>query len=347
MGLGWVWGKVLHVDLSSDRVWEEKLESRVYKLLLGGRGLAVLLLYRSLKGGEVDPLSPKNPLIISPGFMVGSGLPTASKSFFASRSPLTSFLGRSAVGAWLGWELRRASYDALVVTGALEEPGVLVVDHDGVRVERAGRLWGLRVGEARAELSRRYPGYSACVIGPAGERLSLISVVDCNGRQAGRTGMGAVMGSKKLKAIAVKGYMEPEPAEPREARRIAARWAREILRHPASKSVIEYGTPAMVGLTAGKHGVFPSLNWRKSTLKWCGDERRAVENLGYWAPRMRVGRNPCPFCNRVCSQVVEVEVPGEGRVRVDGPEYETVYALGSNLGFCTVEPVAVLAHLAD
>ncbi len=342
----WIWGRVLHVELNPPRWRTVSIEDKVLLRLYGGRGLASYLLYRFLER-NIDPLSPRNCIVIAPGLLVGSGVSTASKTVFAAKSPLTGFIGRSVVGAKLGWEIRRLGYDAVVVCGALDEPGILVLDEDGVSVEKANKLWGLRVGEARRELGRKFKGYAECVIGPAGEKLSRIASIDCNGRQAGRTGLGAVMGSKRLKAIVAKGFKEPEPADPETLRKLATKWARMLPQHPASKTLIEYGTPAMLELTNRVYGVFPCLNWRRSTLSWCTSPEKAHEELSRWAPRRRIGRNPCPFCNRVCSQVIEVEVPGEGRRRLDGPEYETVYALGGNLGFCTLEGPAVLGYLAD
>ena len=344
--LGWINGRVLHYDLSTGRSWVEELPGKVYRLLLGGRGLASLLVYK-YTDESTEPLGPGNVLVFAPGLLLGSGLSTASKTIVAARSPLTGFLGRSSVGARLGVEIRRLGFDALVIHGALEEPGVLVLDKDGAHVEPAGELWGMLISRARGELAKRFPGYSSCVIGPAGERLSAMALIDCNGRQAGRTGLGAVMGSKQLKAVIAKGYREPRPAMPEKTRELVRKWATGLPRHPGSKNLVEYGTPAIITLTNKVHGVFPGLNWRESTLDWCGDSEKAMERLGFWAPGKRVGRNPCPYCNRVCSQVIEAEVPGHGRVRVDGPEYETVYALGSNLGFCDVDPVAVLNYLAD
>jgi len=343
-----VWGKILLVDLrgSEARVKSEMLGEDAYRLLLGGRGLAVYLLYR-YAGRGVDPLSPDNPLIIAPGLLLGSGIPTASKTAFAAKSPLTGLLGRAASGAWLGYALRKSGFDALVVRGALDEPGVLLVDGGEAWVDEAGNLWGLMVGEARRRLRDKYGrGFMDAVIGPAGENLSRMAMIDCNGRQAGRTGLGAVMGSKKLKAMLVRGSRSPEYADPEGLRRLAAEWGRRLLSHPSTKSLMEYGTPAIIHYTNKVHGVFPSLNWRESTLDWCPDLEEAHRSLGYWAPSLRVGRNPCPYCNRVCSQVVEVEYKGR-RLRTDGPEYETVYSLGSNLGFCRVEPVAVLNYYAD
>jgi aldehyde:ferredoxin oxidoreductase len=337
--------RILTCTLPSGKCYSEDVGERVSRLLLGGRGLAVYLLLKYSRQG-VNPLSAENPLIIAPGLLVGSGLSTASKTIIAGKSPLTGLLGRSSVGARLGLSLLGLGYGALVVLGSLDEPGVLVVDDEGARVESAKELWGLRISEARARLSREYPGYHECLVGPAGENLSAIAGIDCNGRQAGRTGLGAVMGAKKLKAILVKSKTLPRLARPQEAKRIIPELNRGLAGHPASKNLVEYGTAAMVNYTNKLRGVLPCLNWRRSSLDWCPNPEKANEDLAFWAPKRRRKRNPCVSCARVCSQVIEVEYQG-ARVEVDGPEYETVYSLGTNLGFCSLEPIAILNMLAD
>ena len=344
--MAWFWGRGLRVTLGPggvERAEDVKVEPRVYRMLLGGRGLAVYAwLTLAGEGEPPDPLSPANPLVVAAGGLVGSPLSTASKTAFVARSPLTGLMGRSMAGARLGWEIRRLGYDFLVVEGALEEPGVLVLDGEGVRVERAGDLWGLKIGEARARLQARFKGYADAIIGPAGENLSAIAMIDANGRQAGRTGMGAVMGSKKLKAIVARGTVNPAPADPREARRLARELNRLTHTSKASKALVEYGTPLMLDYTNKAHGVLPSLNWKRSTLAWCPDPEKAHEALSRFAPKMRVGRNPCIGCARPCTQVVKAH-----GVEVDGPEYETVYALGTDLGVCDIEAIAYLNYLAD
>jgi len=339
---GIITGNVLHVDLARRESWREELDPAVVRLLLGGRGLAVYLLYKY--GRTVrDPLSPENPLVFAPGALVGSGLSTASKSIFAARSPQTGLLGRSSVGARLGLELRKLGFDALVIHGALDEPGVLVLDGDGPRVEPAGSLWGMRVGEAAGALSREYQGYEYCMIGPAGESLSRMAMIDCNMRQAGRTGLGAVMGSKRLKAVLARGSRLPRPARPDELRSLARELAKRLL--DRGKGLMERGTPGMVYVTDSQ-GVLPSKNWTRSTLSWCRDPE-ARERLAGVA-RNKVSRNPCPHCGRPCSFVLETRDPLTGeKVRVDGPEYETVYALGTDIGFCSPEAPTILNYLAD
>ncbi len=341
----WVWRRILHVDLGDGNGRVVKVAPRVYELLYGGRGLASLLLYHV--GGDPDPLSPENPLVIAPGLLTGSGLSTASKTIIAARSPLTGILGRSSVGARLGAELRYAGFDALVVTGSLDEWGILVIRNDEISIIDARGLEGAEITRARRKLRETHRGYASCVIGPAGENLSRISMIDCDGRQAGRTGLGAVMGSKKLKAILVKGTRKPVPGDPEGLRSLRIEWAKTIPTSKSSRTLIEYGTPIVVNLTEPQ-GVFPSLNWRRSTLSWCPSRDEAREEFASYAKNHRVSRNPCIHCNRPCSQVVEAVNPLTGeREALDGPEYELLYSLGSNLGFCKPENAASLALLAD
>ena len=341
----WLTGRVLFYDLSSDKSWIETISRRVLKLLYGGRALASYILYK-YTSRDIDPFSPENPLVISPGVLVGTGLSTASKTTISAKSPLTGFLGRSSVGAKLGYSLRGLGFDALVVLGKLDTPGVLVIDSSSARVETKQELWGLRVSEARSKISKYYKGYSECIIGPAGENLSRIAAIDCNGRQAGRTGLGAVMGSKKLKAILVKIEKPPRLPNREKLLEVVRILNRELAEHPASKTLVEYGTPIMTNYTGKLHGVLPALNWKYSGLEWTPDPDKTLDNLAHWAPRLRKKRNPCTGCARVCSQVIELLHRGRS-IEVDGPEYETVYALGTNLGFKEIEPIALLNYLAD
>ncbi len=340
----WFHGKYLLVDLDREgKSVEKNLDIEAYRILDLGRGHAALVWASTVTWQETldlpDPLDPANPLVIAAGSLVGSRLSTASKTTVVARSPLTRLLGRSSVGGRLGWEIRRVGFDSIAIVGSLDEPGILVVDCDGVRVEPAGDLWGTTIEDARVKLRKRYPGYYEAVIGPAGENLSAMALIDFNGRQAGRTGLGAVMGSKRLKAIVARGCSSPEPASPEEAARIARALNKDTLSNPASKRLIEYGTPAMAELAGAAHGLMPTRNWTRNSIDWCNGD---YSKLARWAPELRTGRNPCHFCSRPCSQVIIVN----GR-KVDGPEYETVYSLGTMIGVCSVPEIGYLNLLAD
>ena len=338
-------GKILLVDVSTSTTKIIEIPGLVYKMLLGGRGLGAFLAYKLLNF-NIDPFSEKNPFIIIPGLLVGTGLSTASKTIIVSRSPLTNFLGRSSVGARLGSVLRHLGFDALVLVGRAMNPSVILVDNERVSIDNAEEFWGLKISNARTELQKKYPGYSSCIIGPAGENLSRIALVDCDGRQAGRTGLGAVLGSKNIKAILARAPGK-KPKYSEEQRRLIVKWARTIPKSPSSKTLVEYGTPIVVSLTEPQ-GVLPSRNWTHSTLSWCPDRNIARDNYTSYARRNRVTRNPCISCNRPCSQVIYVRDPLEKKIiEYDGPEYELLYSLGTNLGFCDPENAAVLSLLAD
>ncbi|MCE4614207.1 MAG: aldehyde ferredoxin oxidoreductase family protein [Desulfurococcales archaeon] len=336
--------RILYIDLSERESW---IDERDYsQKLLGGRGISSLLLYLN-SNQDTDPLSPSNPLIISPGLLTGSGFPTASKTIFSARSPQTGFLGRSSVGALLGAHLKWSSIDAVVIKGSLDNPGILVINNSETYVKDAARLWGLLISDVENALKNEYKGYGICVIGPAGENLSKIASIDCNRRQAGRTGLGAVMGSKKLKAIIAKGSKEFKSKDPVLMKEIITNWSKILPKSPSGKSLVKYGTPGIVRLTESQ-GVFPSLNWKRSTLGWCGERDEVREKFASFESENKVSRNPCPHCNRPCSQVIEVMNPFRGgKVRVDGPEYEVLYSLGSNIGICDTWQAASLSYMAD
>ena len=338
-------GRILLVDASTETSKIVEIPQLVYKMLLGGRGLGAFLAHKIL-GYNIAPFSEKNPFVIVPGLLVGTGLSTASKTMIISRSPLTNLLGRSSVGARLGSVLRQLGFDALMIVGRAKNPSIIVVDEDGVSIDDAGEFWGLKTSDARTLLQKKYPGYSSCMIGPAGENLSRIALVDCDGRQAGRTGLGAVLGSKNIKAILARARrIRPEYSE--EQRRLVVKWAQTIPKSTSSKSLIEYGTPIVVNLTETQ-GVLPSRNWTNSTLSWCPNRDKARDNYTNYARKNRVTRNPCISCNRPCSQVIHLRDPLENKIReYDGPEYELLYSLGTNLGFCDPENAAVLSLLAD
>lgn len=342
--MDWFWGKGLLVNIVGSRVEsrEVSLDPRIYALLSGGRGLAVYAWIMLSGGGRPDPLSPDNPLVIAPGSLVGSGLSTASKTAYVARSPLTGLLGRAIAGGRAGWEIRRLGYDFLAINGAASEPSILVVDSDGARLEPAGELWGETISRARRRLMESYKGYADILIGPAGENRSAIAMIDSGGRQAGRTGLGAVMGAKMIKAVMLKGSLTPRIHDKKRVLEAIKELNAKTHGSPASKNLVEYGTPLMVNYTGRAYGVLPSLNWRESTLSWCPDPEKAYDDLSRFAPKYRVGRNPCIGCGRPCTQVIRVNGS-----EVDGPEYETVYALGTNIGACRIQDIAHLNKLAD
>ncbi len=333
---GW-WGRVLWVDLSrgSFRVWEYGGElARDY---VGGRGFAVRILWDFLPRG-VDPLSPENLLVVAAGPLTGLFCPSGSRVVVAAKSPLTGGYGDGSIGGRFGVLLRSVGYDGLVVSGASKRPVVLRIDSRGrVSIEPADDLWGLDAYEAAGRLAERYGRLAASLlIGPGGENLVYYAtVVSEAGRSGGRPGMGAVMGSKRLKAIVVEGDHLPEAYDPDEARRIASAMYQGIRGSKAYSGWLRYGTMSVVSW-ANSVGVLPTFNFREGWFE-------RADELGEKAlDRLRVEVRGCPTCIMKCGHVVR---DSEGYiVEID---YETIAMLGSNIGVARLEDASLLGRLAD
>ena len=338
--------RVLRVDLSSGKSTVEDLDEKEVKLFLGGLALAAYRLYKEVPGGA-DPLGKENKLIFSPGLLVGTGLPTLSKSTFVFKSPLTGGFGRAVAGAKMGVALKKAGYDLLIVEGKSKAPVYLRIKDDEVSLEDASNLWGKNAFETQNMLKEKYGKCNTAAIGPAGENLSFISSIDLEERQAARGGPGAVMGSKKLKAIAVTGTGSVDYYNLSDLKKTVNHWVKIIKDHPATKVDMDYGTGEFYAWMNKERGTFPSRNWQWGYFHTAFDGKKQSGIDPYnWVPKMRVGRNPCPNCTKPCSQVVELKKYSPG-TRVDGPEYETIYSLGGELEIDDPEGLAYLNYLCD
>ncbi len=339
--------KVLRVNLTNGSVKKEELPEELVKKFLGGLALASYYLYKEVPKGA-DALGGENKLIFAPGVLVGTGLPTLSKSSLVFKSPLTGGFGRSVVGAKMGIALKKAGYDMLIIEGMAEKPKILRIKDEVVEILDADDLWGEDALETQKILKERFgENVTTAAIGPAGENLSLISGVDFEKRQAARCGIGAVMGSKKLKAMIVEGTGKIEYHDEEGMKVLARELTKKILENPSAKRYRDFGTGASYDWLNRGLGIFPSRNFQESFF------RKAYEEKGYsdldperFVPTRRVARNPCPHCVIACSRVVEMKkyLPG---TRVDGPEYETSYSLGSMLEIDDLDSVAYLNYLCD
>lgn len=356
-----LWKRKLVVDLATGDHHVEDLSDGFVRTYLGGAGFTGRVLYGEV-GPDVDPLDPENVLAIAPGLLVGPSVPTGSKTTFGFKSPLTGGYGKSLVGAKLGDQLKRAGYDLLVVRGAAEEPVTLVVEDDDVWLEPADDLWGLDTRETDSKLKERHgTGIRTAIIGQAGEQLSRIAIVECEDRQAGRGGPGAVMGSKKLKAIVASGSEDPPVARPEALEELNHRWRLETtgrgdiaITGTGDASVdVQYGTGEALDAKNTALGVFPTRNWQTSyferayeRLEETGEERISIDPRR-WTEEFVDTKRPCPYCTKPCSQFFEAEDTEYGDVAVDGPEYETQYSLGGNLEIDDIEAVAKANELCD
>lgn len=318
-------GKILSVDLDSRETSVEGLNVGWARDLIGGGGYAARILYEKL-GRDVDPFSPANVLVIMTGPAIGTLAPGGVKWTVASRSPLTMGWGEAMASGMFGMELKRSGFDGIVISGRADRPVYLWIKDCEAELKEAGHLWGGEIPEVCEAIKRelRDEKVKVACIGPSGEKLVRIAgIVDDDGRAAGRTGMGAVMGSKNLKAVAVRGTKIIPVADKKRVEELSAKIREEIKEAPGFKALNTYGTPAGVEAFE-KLGNLPIKNWTKGVFP---------EVVGIGAPKMHeaivVGRGTCPGCPVACWRYSEVKEEPFKTIRTRGPEYETIAGFGS------------------
>ena len=330
-------GKILRVNLSTSEITVEEPDDLFYRKHMGGWNVIAYYLLKELPP-RVDPLGPDNLLIFATGVITGNPVAGAGRSQVGAKSPLTGGFGEADVGGWWGAELTMAGFDAIVITGRAEKPVYLWIKDGVAEIRPAEHLWGRLTADTQAALREELGDDRVRVaqIGPAGERLSLIAAVmhDIN-RAAGRTGLGAVMGSKNLKAVAVRGTGQKEVADAQALKEIA-RWYVEHYPDTWALSLQETGT-AGGGVPQHKFGGLPTCNFQRGTFEE-GWERitgqRMVETISK-------KRDTCYSCPVRCKYVVEVKGgPYPVAAVYGGPEYETVASLGSNCGVSDLAAIA-------
>ncbi|MFP4143137.1 MAG: aldehyde ferredoxin oxidoreductase family protein [Thermoplasmata archaeon] len=345
------WKKLLEIDLTNGDIEEKELSDDFLRKYIGGAGFTTKIIFDELEP-DIDPLDPENVLAVAPGTLVGPTIPTASKTTFGFKAPQTGGYGKSVVGAKMGDQLKKAGYDALVIKGKAEKPSMIVIKNDEVSIEEADHLWGLDTRETDEKIKEEHEDFATAVIGPAGENLSKISEIECQDRQAGKGGGGAVMGSKNLKAIAVKGSKDLPVSDQEKLDELNSKW-RKITTgqgETADESFdpqdqMDYGTGEAMAAKNQVYGCFPTKNWQAGYFKRAYDnledpDDRIELNPRYWTAVYRDGRRPCPYCTKPCSQYFKAEDTPYGDIAVDGPEYETQYSLG---GACEVDDIEAVA----
>ncbi len=334
-------GKVLRVDLDAGRLWDEPLDETYARSYVGGSGLAARYLY-DLVGGKIDPLGPDNPLIWMTGPLVGTAMPSAGRYSVGALSPLTGIWGEANSGGFFGPELRFAGYDGIIVTGQAERPVWLAIVAGRAALHDAAGLWGLdsyatqdRVRAALGEPKARVAG-----IGPAGEnRVRMAAIMNDHGRAAARTGLGAVMGAKKLKAVAVRGRAAVPVADPARGKAIAREILAGIEEDMAAMSIRMAGTAGYVDL-ALMYGDMPIRYYQQ------GEWEEAGNLSGVLMVEHFQNRNTaCYRCPIACGR--ETRAPSFGLEKVDGPEYETLGALGTLVQVADLQAVIYANHLCN
>jgi aldehyde:ferredoxin oxidoreductase len=325
---GGLFGRALVVDLADATGEALPLPDDVLRAYVGGAGLGAWLMHELAPVG-VDPLGPEAPLAFCFSPLVGTPLTTSAKFAVVAKSPLTGLLNDALASSHFAIAGKLTGNDAIVVRGACDEPSVLLVDGDGPRLEPAGDLWGLSAADAEAALRERLgKAWRVASIGPAGERLVKYATVSHDGRHAGRGGLGAVLGSKLLKAVAVRAATKVAPADP-QAVLAAARDLRQRSFGPATAKYRELGTLSNL-LAFNAIATLPTRNFQAATFS--DAPRLAAEDL---AEARGIARDSCASCSIGCEHIYRGA--GGKQVRV---EYENVFALGPLCGVS--DPDAVL-----
>jgi len=339
-GIGGVHERLLRIHLhdgSSER-WDEPVPPEHYRDVIGGIGLASLLLLQICPPGA-DPLGPENPLIFATSPFAGTGITTASKIAVAARSPQTGMIGDSLSSSYLALALKRTGHDAIAITGQADHWSVMVVDDGAIHLRPAAALLGLSPGETanrlRAELGA---AFRVAAIGPAGEQGVRYAAIANDGRLAGRTGGGAMMGAKRLKAIAVRGSALPAAADPRAVAALARDLAARSL-GPATAKYREIGTVANVSFF-NRMGLLPTQNFQ-------GGQFDGAESISGETLRLEhyTGKHACAACTVGCEHHYRTTDGGvETSARM---EYETLFALGSLCGVSDPNVVLRASALCD
>jgi aldehyde:ferredoxin oxidoreductase len=329
---------ILRVDLSTGKFKNEKLDEKIMPLVLGGKGLASLILHNELSP-NTDALAAEIPLIFAVGPLTGTTAPTAGRLGVFTKSPATNTILDSYCGGFFGQTMKWAGYDAIIITGKAEKPKVLVIDDDNIRLDDADSLWGLGTMTATSELRKKYSDdFKTAVIGQAGERQAPIAGIFCDLRTAGRGGAGAVMGSKNLKGIAVRGTGSVAVHDPGLFQEMV--WvANRMLRMSSQiKRMQDHGTANIVELINAAGGL-PTRNFQSGQFEGHKELWGETWTQDYWKESAA-----CFGCGIGCTKIARHKKYG---FRIDGPEYETIFAVGSNCGITDREAIIEVNYLCD
>jgi aldehyde:ferredoxin oxidoreductase len=340
-----LYNMVLRVNATQKSYDLNMISDDILVRTLGGKGLATHLLLKHNPAG-VDPMSPENYLVFAIGPATGTTVWGSCRHGIYTKSPQTGFYSESYSGGTVAEYMAKTGFDAVLIHGASDEPVWLEISHEGASFHPAADLWGLETykteNRIRAWLKeKRGPGKNCgvTVIGPAGENGVTFSVIENDlWRSAGRTGVGAVMGSKKIKAVAFWGNKTKELADPEVVRRFSKSLAQRAKEDAGVKAYKSMGTPMMVDIMS-KVGSFPTRYWQKGQA-----EHQAQINAPALHERCEVTPHACLKCFIACGRLSTVKEGRHKGLKIEGPEYETIYAFG---GLCEVQSIEEIAYLND
>jgi aldehyde:ferredoxin oxidoreductase len=331
--------QLLRIDLSKKKSAVEPIPESILRSYLGGKGLGSYLLLKE-NPPHIDPFSPENRLIFTLGPLADTPFYGSSRYAVFTKSPQTGIYCESYSGGKITLPLSRTGYDAIIIQGKSNHPVFLDISDKEVLFHPAASLWGKETYEAEETILKKVGKNSgALVIGPAGENLAKFAVIESERwRSLGRAGIGAVLGSKKLKGIAFHGKKRRELADPASLKRLSQEFKDRVKGNQIIHMYKKYGTPMLVSIM-NTIGAFPTQYWSKGTLE--GWEGISAESL---MERCHVSSIACPYCFMACGKISEIKQGRHQGLRIMGPEYETIYAFG---GLCMVKSIEEIIYLND
>lgn len=336
-------GKLLSVDLSSQKTSIEPINRQYIKDYLGGAGYACRYLIDRIDK-ETSALSKENILFIMTGPLCGTSAPSSGRFVICAKSPYTKFWGESNCGGYFGPELKKAGFDGIIIKGTAPSPCFITINDDEVELIIDKTIWGMDIEETRKHFKERInkPQSKVLCIGQAGENLVKFANINANGRFAGRTGMGAILGYKKLKGIVVKGSnIKPNINDPEKFKKASKIMMKEVLNTETAEIMRSYGTSAGV-MGAYAKGDLPIEYWSKGT--W--DKVMEISGDTY-NDELLVKNYACYRCPIGCGRIINIESPEYNAKEIGGPEYETIAGFGSMILNDNLESIAIANDLCN
>ena len=334
-------GKILRINLSEKDIQKQPLPVKMAEEFLGGRGFVAKTLFDELPP-NTDPLDPDNLFVAASGPLSALFLPASGKTHFGCKSPATGGYGDSNMGGHFGPALKYAGYDMLILTGRADEPSLLIIEDERITIKPAGDLWGMGSLSAEAYLKKELgEDFQILTIGPAGEKLVVFACITHDfGRQAGRVGIGAVLGSKNVKAIAVRGSGSINVNDAKALLAEGKRAFQDVRTKPGFKGWTPEGT---AGITdwVNRVGALPTQNFKTSF--W--DQHESINGAAILR-ELKITDKGCYCCPTPCGKYGKAKT-GLGEVYVEGPEFETISLLGSNCMIGEISEVAYANYICD
>jgi len=336
-------GKILRINLTDQTAKEEELPFEIAKDFIGGAGFGIKYLFDEVPAGA-DPLGPDNKLIFASGPFSGTTVPCASRMAVTGKSPLTGAVGMALSGGYFPVELKYAGYDILIIEGKAEKPTYVWIKDGKVQFRSAKKIWGMKTTDTQQIIKNELNDQNvriAC-IGPAGENQIKIASIINEWRAMGRKGLGAVMGSKNLKAIAIRGKGKVSVADKDKLKAARGEFTKamkesEVLYPHFSKT----GTPMVVDATCAI-GIFPTKNFTAT------GEYAPADRIGEEVQMTRnVGSEHCYGCPVGCSQLKLAKIGAYAGILAEGPEFETMYSFGGETGVDNIDAIIAADRLAD